>query len=207
MANTRILVVYYSLYGHMFDMAKAVAEGAASAGDVEVVLRRVAEFPAVEAAIEKNDFMKSVRESQKDIPVATHDDLASSDGFVFGSPTRFGNMTAQMKQYFDSAGALWAKGVLEGRPAGVFTASNSTHGGQETTLVSMMIPLLHWGMLIVGVPYSVPGMLHHEARGASPYGASTIAGSQGELHPAAEDLAIARALGRRVAETAKKLKA
>jgi NAD(P)H dehydrogenase (quinone) len=115
-------------------------------------------------------------------------------------------MTAQMKQLIDSTASLWLKGEMEGKPAGVFTSTASTHGGQETTLLTMMAPLLHLGMIIVGVPYSVPGMIHTEARGGTPYGATTIAGPEGERQPAAEDLEIAKALGRRVAEIAKKLR-
>jgi NAD(P)H dehydrogenase (quinone) len=125
---------------------------------------------------------------------------------LFGSPTRYGNMTAQMKQLIDSTASLWLKGEMEGKPAGVFTSTASTHGGQETTLVTMMIPLLHIGMLIIGVPYSVKGMLHTEARGGAPYGATTIAGEQGELQPTPEDLDIARALGRRVVDIAAKVR-
>ena len=144
--------------------------------------------------------LSQVREEQKDIPVCTLDDLRAADGVLVGWPTRYGNMTAQMKQLIDSTASLWLKGEMEGKPAGVFTCTASTHGGQETTLVTMMIPLLHLGMLIVGVPYSVEGMLHTQGRGSTPYGATTIAGGQGELQPKPEDLAIARALGRRVAE-------
>jgi NAD(P)H dehydrogenase (quinone) len=119
---------------------------------------------------------------------------------IFGSPTRYGNMTAQMKALIDSTAQLWLNGEMEGKPAGVFTSTASTHGGQETTLLTMMVPLLHLGMLIVGVPYSLPGMIHTEARGGTPYGATTIAGPRGELQPTPDDLAIAKALGRRVAE-------
>lgn len=117
-----------------------------------------------------------------------------------------GNMTAQMKQLIDSTGSLWLKGEMEGKPAGVFTSTATTHGGQETTLVTMMIPLLHLGMIIVGVPYSVQSMIHTEARGGTPYGPTTIAGPQGELQPAEGDLMIARALGKRVAEVTSKLR-
>ncbi len=202
----KILVVYYSLFGHMLKMARAVEEGAREVEGADVALRRVQEFDVVNQTIEKNDFMRQVRDSQKDIPVCTPDDLAWADGIVFGSPTRFGNMTAQMKQLFDSSGSLWMKGALEGKPAGLFTSTASTHGGQETTLLTMMPPLLHLGMIVVGVPFSTPGMLNTEARGGTPYGASTIAGPQGELSPAPEDLAIAKALGRRVAEVARKLR-
>jgi len=129
-----------------------------------------------------------------------------ADGFVIGSPTRFGNMAAQVKSLIDGLGGLWGKGELEGKPAGVFTSTATTHGGQESTLISMMIPLIHLGMVIVGVPYSTPGMLHTEARGGTPYGATTIAGGAGELSPAPQDLEIAAVLGRRVAEITKKLR-
>jgi NAD(P)H dehydrogenase (quinone) len=195
----KILVAYYSLYGHVLEMAHAVAEGAREISGTEVRLRRVQEFDVMERIIDGNEHMRSVREKQKEIPVCTLDDLREADGFLFGSPTRFGNMTAQMKQLLDSAGPLWLKGELEGKPAGVFTSTASTHGGQETTLVSMMVPLLHLGMIIVGVPYSYDGMIHTEARGGTPYGASTIAGPTGELKPKPEDLNLARLQGHRVA--------
>ena len=164
------------------------------------------EFEAVEKTIEGNDFMRQVRDRQRDIPVCTLDDLREADGMLFGSPTRFGNMTAQMKQLFDSAGSLWQKGELEGKPAGVFTSTGTTHGGQETTLLSMMIPLLHLGAIIVGVPYSYIGMIHTDARGGTPYGASTIAGPTGELKPRPEDLELARLQGHRVAMITTKLR-
>jgi NAD(P)H dehydrogenase (quinone) len=143
---------------------------------------------------------------QQDIPIATMDDLRAADGVIFGTPTRFGNMCAQMKQYFDSAVDLWAQGTLEGKPAGVMVSTATTHGGQETTCLTMMAPLLHLGMIIVGVPYSTPGMLHTEGRGGTPYGATTVAGGKNDLEPAPEDLEIARALGRRVAKIAQKLR-
>ena len=142
-----------------------------------------------------------VYQSQASVPECTVDDLRDADGVIFGSPTRYGNMTAQMKKLIDSTAQLWLSGQMEGKPAGVFTSTASTHGGQETTLLTMMVPLLHLGMLIVGVPYSVPGMIHTEARGGTPYGATTIAGPRGELQPTADDLTIARTLGKRVAET------
>ncbi len=201
----KVLVVYYSMYGHTLQMARAVEEGARSVGGTEVVLRRVQEFDAVDKIIDENDFARQVREQQKDIPVCTPDDLRAADGVVFGTPTRFGNMAAQMKQLIDSLADLWLKGEMEAKPAGIFTSTATTHGGQETTPFTMMAPLLHLGMIIVGVPYSLPGMLHTDGRGGTPYGASTIAGSQGELQPTPEDLEIARALGRRVAEIAGKL--
>lgn len=202
----KVLVVYYSMYGHTLQLARAVAEGARSAPGADVVLRRVEEFEAVVKATENNEPVRKARDEQKDIAVCTLDDLREADAVIFGSPTRYGNMTAQMKQLVDSTASLWLKGEMEGKPAGVFTSTASTHGGQETTLLTMMVPLLHLGMIIVGVPYSAPGMIHTEGRGGTPYGASTIAGARGELQPAQEDIEIARVLGRRVAEVAAKLR-
>jgi len=202
----KILIVYYSMYGHTLQMAKAVAEGAISISQAEVMLRRVQEFPEVDKIIDQNEFASQVREQQKNIPVCTVDDLRQADAVIFGSPTRYGNMCAQMKQLIDSTTQLWLNGEMEGKPAGVFTSTASTHGGQETTLLTMMVPLLHLGMLIVGVPYSTPGMIHTEARGGTPYGATTIAGGKGELQPKSEDLEISKVLGRRVAEVAAKVR-
>src|ERR1700745_1527215 len=198
----KILVVYYTVYGHVLTMAKAVEEGAKSVAGSDVVLRRAREFPdTVQNLNKEGGYAKQVYDSQASIPECTLDDLRSADGVIFGSPTRYGHMIAQMKALIDSTAQLGLNGEMEGKPAGVFTSTASTHGGQETTLLTMMAPLLHLGMLIVGVPYSVPGMIHTEARRGAPCGATTIAGSKGELQPTADDLAIARALGKRVAET------
>jgi NAD(P)H dehydrogenase (quinone) len=202
----KVLIVYYSLYGHTAKLARAVEEGAKSVAGLEVMLRRVEEFDVVKQKTANDPHISKVREEAEKVPVCTLDDLRAADAVIFGSPTRYGNMTAQMKQLIDSTGSLWLKGEMEGKPAGVFTSTASTHGGQETTLITMMIPLLHLGMIIVGVPYSTQGMIHTEARGGTPYGPSTIAGPQGELQPQEGDLVIARALGKRVAETAKKLR-
>jgi NAD(P)H dehydrogenase (quinone) len=202
----KLLVVYYSMYGHVLQLARAVEEGARSVAGVEVILRRVAEFDEVIRKTADNQHLVNVREQQANIPVCTLDDLREADGVIFGSPTRYGNMTAQMKQLIDSTGSLWLKGEMEGKPAGVFTSTATTHGGQETTLLTMMVPLVHLGMVIVGVPYSVEGMIHTEARGGTPYGATTIAGARGELQPLKEDLAIASVLGQRVATITKKLR-
>ena len=197
----KILVVYYTVYGHVLTMAKAVEEGAKSVAGSDVVLRRAREFPdTVQNLNKEGGYAKQVYDSQASIPECTLDDLRAADGVIFGSPTRYGNMTAQMKALIDSTAQLWLNGEMEGKPAGVFTSTASTHGGQETTLLTMMVPLLHLGMLIVGVPYSLPGMIHTEARGGTPYGATTIAGPRGELQPTPDDLAIAKALDRRVAE-------
>ena len=203
----KILVVYYTVYGHVLTMAKAVEEGAKSVAGFDVVLRRAREFPdTVQNLNKEGGYAKQVYDSQASIPECTLDDLRAADGVIFGSPTRYGNMIAQMKALIDSTAQLWLNGEMEGKPAGVFTSTASTHGGQETTLLTMMVPLLHLGMLIVGVPYSLPGMIHTEARGGTPYGATTIAGPRGELQPTPEDLAIAKALGRRVAEVTAKVR-
>ena len=203
----KILVVYYTVYGHVLTMAKAVEEGAKSVAGSDVVLRRAREFPdTVQNLNKEGGYAKQVYDSQASIPECTLDDLRAADGVIFGSPTRYGNMIAQMKALIDSTAQLWLNGEMEGKPAGVFTSTASTHGGQETTLLTMMVPLLHLGMLIVGVPYSLPGMIHTEARGGTPYGATTIAGPRGELQPTPDDLAIAKALGRRVAEVTASLR-
>ena len=202
----KILVVYYSMYGHVLQLARAAAEGAKTVAGAEVVLRRVKELEANLPKLQASKHAQEVLARQQDIPIATMDDLRAADGVIFGTPTRFGNMCAQMKQYFDSAVDLWAQGTLEGKPAGVMVSTATTHGGQETTCLTMMAPLLHLGFIIVGVPYSTPGMLHTEGRGGTPYGASTVAGGKNDLQPAPEDLEIARALGRRVAKVAQKLR-
>jgi NAD(P)H dehydrogenase (quinone) len=172
----------------------------------EAVLRRAEEFEEEKKLIESDKFALPVWEKQKDTLVCTLDDLRAADGILFGTPTRYGNMIAQLKRLIDSTAQLWMEGALEGKPAGLFTSTATTHGGQETTLLTSMIPLLHLGMIISGVPYSTPGMLHTEGRGGTPYGATTVAGQKNELKPAKEDLEIATALGRRIAEIAMKLR-
>ena len=202
----KILIVYYSMYGHVLKLARAAAEGAQTMAGAEVVLRRVQELDSNLAKLQGSKHAQAVLAQQQDIPIATVADLKAADGVIFGTPTRFGNMCAQMKQYFDGAVELWLQGALEGKPAGVLVSTATTHGGQETTCLTMMVPLLHLGFIIVGVPYSTPGMLHTEGRGGTPYGATTVAGGKNDLEPAPEDLAIANALGRRVADVAKKLR-
>ena len=183
----KILVVCYTVYGHVLTMAKAVEEGAKSVAGSDVMLRRAREFPdTVQNLNKEGGYAKQVYDSQASIPECTLDDLRAADGVIFGSPTRYGNMTAQMKALIDSTAQLWLNGEMEGKPAGVFTSTASTHGGQETTLLTMMVPLLHLGM--------------------TPYGASTIAGPRGELQPTPDDLAIAKALGSRVAEATAKVR-
>ncbi len=202
----KVLVVYYSLYGHVLQLAQSVVDGVKSVAGVEAVWRRVQEFEDIERDLAQHEHALAVWNRQQEIPVCTLDDLKEADGVIFGTPTRYGNMTAQMKRLFDGTIKLWLEGAFEGKPAGVFTSTGTTHGGQETTCLTMMVPLLHLGCIIVGVPYSTPGMLHTAGRGGSPYGASTVAGPGNDLAPAPEDLAIARALGRRVAEVTRKLR-
>jgi NAD(P)H dehydrogenase (quinone) len=203
----KVLIVYHTVYGHTLLLARAIEEGVKSVPGVEAVFRRAPEFPHVEKELESGEgYATKIWRDQKTIPVCTLDDLRTADGLLMGSPTRYGNMTAQMKALIDSTASLWLSGAMEGKPAGVFTSTASTHGGQETTCVSMMFPLLHLGMVIVGVPYSVEGMIHTEARGGSPYGASTISGPKGELAPTPQDLAICRVQGKRVADLAKKIR-
>ena len=202
----KVLIVYYSKYGHVLKMARAVEKGAAAVGSTEVILRRAPEFAEDLDEIRKSKHALPVWEEQKDVPECTLDDLREADAVICVTPTRFGNMIAQMKRIFDGMAAIWMEGAMEGKPTGVFTSTSTTHGGQETTLLSMMIPLLHLGMILVGVPYSTEGMLHTEGRGGTAYGPTTVAGPDNALNPTPEDLAIAETLGRRVAETALKLR-
>jgi len=190
----------------MFQLAKEAAAAVAEVPGAEAVLRRVQEFDFVEKTFAQNDYLRQVSESQKDVPVVTLDDVRSADGYFFGSPTRFGNMAAQVKQLFDTMGGLWMEGALEGKPAGVFTSTGSTHGGQETTLLTMMVPLIHLGAVIVGIPYSTEGLAHTLAAGASPYGASTIAGTRGELQPTDGDRFFVRVQAKRIAQLAIKIR-
>ncbi|MDB6032364.1 MAG: flavoprotein WrbA [Verrucomicrobiales bacterium] len=202
----KVLIVYYSLYGHTYQLARAAEKGVASVPGVEVVFRRVQEFDSVLQATAQSQHASQLRDQMKDIPICTNNDLRQADGVLFGSPTRYGNMTAQMKLLIDGTADLWMKGEMEGKPAGVFTSTATTHGGQETTLLTMMVPLLHLGMLIVGLPYSLPQMIHTDGRGGTPYGATSIAGPRGELQPKPEDLQLAEALGKRVAEITQKVR-
>ncbi|MCU0570044.1 MAG: NAD(P)H:quinone oxidoreductase [Oculatellaceae cyanobacterium Prado106] len=202
----KVLVVYYTMYGHTLQLAQAAVEGARTLHGAEVLLRRAQEFDAVDKVIDENPFASQIRDQQKDIPICTVDDLREADALIFGSPTRYGNMCAQLKQLLDSTSSLWVNGEMEGKPVGLFATTASTHGGQETTLLTMMVPFLHLGMLIVGTPYSIPGLNHTEARGGTPYGATSITGGKGELQPHPVDLDIARALGKRVTEVGMKVR-
>jgi len=200
----KALIVFYSLYGHIYQMAEAVAKGAAEVNGAEVSLKRVPETLSedVIAKMGGTDFQKAIAH----IPVATPDDLAGADAIIFGTPTRFGNMCGQMRQFLDSTGGLWAKGALVGKAGSVFTSSATQHGGQESTILTFHVTLLHHGMVIVGLPYSFAGQMGiDEITGGSPYGASTIVGGEGERMPSDNELAAARFQGRHVATIAAKL--
>lgn len=200
----KVLIVYYSMYGHVHRLAEAIAEGARGVTGAEVELRRVPETLSEEVLKKMGAF-----EAQKafaHIPVCKVDELASADAIIFGTPTRFGNMCGQMRQFLDATGQLWAKGALVGKVGSVFTSSATQHGGQESTLLSFHITLLHQGMIVVGLPYSFQGQMRiDEITGGSPYGASTIAGGQGERMPSENELAAARFQGKHVATIAFKL--
>jgi NAD(P)H dehydrogenase (quinone) len=202
----KVLIVYYSTYGHVHKMAEAIAEGVGQADGAEAVLRRVPETLPPEV-IEKMGAVET-QKAQAHIPVCTVEELAQADAVIFGTPTRFGNMCGQMRQFLDATGQLWAKGALVGKVGSVFTSSATQHGGQESTLLSFHISLLHHGFVIVGLPYAFQGQMRiDEITGGSPYGASTIAGGSGERMPSENELAGARFQGRHVAEIASKLKA
>jgi NAD(P)H dehydrogenase (quinone) len=200
----KVLVVFYSLYGHIQKMAEAVAEGARSVEGVEVELRRVPETLPPEV-IEKMGAVEA-QMNMENIPVATVDELGNADAVIFGTPTRFGNMCGQMRQFLDATGQLWLTGALVGKVGSVFTSSATQHGGQESTILSFHNTLLHQGMVVVGLPYVFQGQMRiDEITGGSPYGASTIAGGKGERMPSENELEGARFQGRHVATIAKKL--
>lgn len=196
---SKVLVLYYSSYGHIETMAQAVAEGARSTG-ATVDIKRVPE--TVPPDIAKAAHFKL----DQSAPVATIDDLPNYDAIIVGTPTRFGRLPSQMASFFDQAGGLWARGALNGKVGGVFTSTATQHGGQELTLFSAITNLMHFGMIIVGLPYSFQGQTTlDEIAGCSPYGASTIAGGQGQRQPSALELSGASYQGRLIAETANKL--
>jgi NAD(P)H dehydrogenase (quinone) len=196
----KILVLYYSSWGHVEKMAYAAAEGAKSVAGTEVVVKRVPDL--VPEDVQKQFHYKT----DQPAPIAQPDELADYDAIIFGTPTRYGNMCAQMKQFLDQTGGLWAQGKLIGKVGSVFTSTATQHGGQETTITSFHTVLLHQGMVIVGLPYSFAGQSgYDEVRGGSPYGATTIAGSDGSRQPSAAELEGASFQGRHVAEIATKL--
>ena len=203
--NTQVQVVFYSMYGHVYRMAEAVAEGARSVPGVEVVLRQVPETLPDDVIAKMG--ATEARKAFAHVPVADPETLPQADAILFGTPTRFGNMCAQMRAFLDRTGGLWAKGALVGKIGSVFVSTGTQHGGQETTITSFHSTLLHHGMLIAGCPYTEPGLTNMaEITGGSPYGAGTLADGDGSRLPSANELAIARFQGAHVAALARRLK-
>jgi NAD(P)H dehydrogenase (quinone) len=197
---SKILVLYYSAYGHIEKMAQAVAEGARGVAGAQVTIKRVPELVPEEVA------KKSGMKVDQAAPIATPDELATYDAIIFGTPTRFGNMAAQMRNFLDQTGGLWMKGSLIGKVGSVFASTATQHGGQETTITSFHSTLLHQGMIIVGVPYSCQELMNmSEISGGSPYGATTLAKADGSRQPSENELKIARFQGRHVAEITARL--
>lgn len=197
---SKILVLYYSMYGHIEVMANAIAQGAKRVENTEVTIKRVPELMPEEAA--KNAGVKIDQEAA----LASPEELGDYDAIIFGTPTRFGNMAAQMRNFLDQTGGLWFEGKLVGKVGSVFTSTASQHGGQETTITSFHTTLLHHGMVIVGMPYAIPQMTNMDnISGGTPYGASTITGSDGSRMPSEDELEIARFQGEHVARIAAKL--
>jgi NAD(P)H dehydrogenase (quinone) len=200
----KTLILYYSTYGHIDKMARAVAEGVTQVEGAEVVLRRVPET-LPEEVLQKTGAVDA-QAAFSDVPVVTVDELAKADAIIFGTPTRFGNMIGQMRQFLDSTGQLWSEGALVGKVGSVFTSTATQHGGQESTILTFHVTLLHHGMVIVGLPYAFEGQTRmDEITGGSPYGASTIAGGDGGRMPSDNELGAARYQGKHVAAIATKL--
>ncbi len=202
---TKVQVIFYSMYGHIYRMAEAVAEGVREVPGIEIGLYQVPEL-VPEAVLEKSG-AKAARAVFAHVPVARVEQMAEADAIIFGTPTRFGNMAAQMRNFLDQAGGLWVRNALVGKVGSAFASTGTQHGGQETTITSFHSTLLHLGMIIVGVPYSETRLTNmKEITGGSPYGASTLAGSDGSRQPSENELAIARFQGRHVATIARKLR-
>jgi NAD(P)H dehydrogenase (quinone) len=200
----KVLIVYYSMYGHIRRMAESVKEGANGVNGTAVRICHVPETLPEEVLLKVGAL--ETQKTQANVPVCKVEDLVSADAIIFGTPTRFGNMCGQMRQFLDSTGGLWAKGALVGKVGSVFTSSATQHGGQESTILSFHITLLHQGMIIAGLPYSFAGQMRiDEMTGGSPYGASTIAGGDGKRMPSENELNAARFQGKHVAEIAAKL--
>ena len=200
----KVLIVYYSMYGHIRRMADAVKEGVGGVSGANVIICRVPETLPDEVLIKMG--AQDAQKAQANVPVCKLDDLVSADAIIFGTPTRFGNMCGQMRQFLDATGGLWSKNSLVGKVGSVFTSSATQHGGQESTILSFHITLLLHGMIIVGLPYSFAGQMRiDEMTGSSPYGASTIAGGDGKRIPSVNELDAARFQGKYVAEITAKL--
>ena len=200
----KVQVIFYSMYGHVYKMAEAVAEGARQVPGAEVGVYQVPELMPDEV-LEKYG-AKAAKAAFAKIPVAKVDQLVDAHAIIFGTPTRFGNMAAQMRNFLDQTGQLWLKGALIGKIGSVFASTGTQHGGQETTITSFHTTLLHHGMIIVGVPYSESGLMHmSDVTGGTPYGATTMAGTDGSRQPTENELKIARYQGKHVAEITSKL--
>lgn len=200
----KILIVYHSTYGHVYRMAEAVAEGARTVEGAQAELCRVPETLPEEVLKQMGAY--EAQQAFAHVPVCTIDKLASADAVIFGTPTRFGNMSGQMRQFLDSTGQLWQQGALVGKPAGVFVSTGTQHGGQESTILSFHITLLHHGMIVIGLPYAYQAQMGmSEVLGCSPYGASTIAGPDGKRMPSTIEIEGARFQGRHVAQITAKL--
>ncbi|HYD63566.1 MAG TPA: NAD(P)H:quinone oxidoreductase [Noviherbaspirillum sp.] len=201
---TKVQVVFYSMYGHIYKMAEAIAAGAREVPNADVALFQVPEL-VPDDILEKSG-AKAARAAFAHVPFIKPEQLADADAIIFGTPTRFGNMSAQMRNFLDQTGSLWMSGGLIGKVGSVFTSTASQHGGQETTLTSFHSTLLHQGMVIVGAPYSEQRLVNMtEISGGTPYGATTITGADGSRQPSENELAIARFQGRHVTQIAKKL--
>jgi len=204
--STQIQIVFYSMYGHVYRMAEAIAAGAREVPGAEVSLYQVPEL--VPDAVLEQSGARLARQAFAHVPVASVDRLAEADAVLFGTPTRFGNMAAQMRNFLDQTGGLWMKGGLVGKVGSVFASTATQHGGQETTITSFHSTLLHHGMIVVGVPYAEARLMKmDEVTGGTPYGATTLASPDGSRQPSENELAIARYQGKHVAEIARRLKA
>ena len=199
----KVLIVYYSTYGNVYRMANLVAEGIKEIPGVQPVVRTVPEL-IPKSVIDSREDMKTGREMQQDVPLVTLDDFRQAGAIAFGTPTRFGNVSAQLKNQIDRLSLLWLKGELEGKPAGAFVSTGSLHGGQETTILTLMAPLLHLGMILVGVPYSTQELFTTQG-GGSPYGPGHVAGADNKRQIDEQEAVICRALGRRLAVIGLKL--
>ena len=200
----KVLIVFYSTYGHVYKMAQAVAEGAKEIAGAQVEMRRVPE--TLPADVLQKMGAVDAQKTFANVPICKVDELASADAIIFGTPTRFGNMCGQMRQFLDATGQLWSQGALVGKVGSVFASTATQHGGQESTLLSFHITQLHQGLVVVGLPYAFQGQMRNdEITGCSPYGATTIAGTQGERTPTENELAGARFQGKHVATIAAKL--
>jgi len=199
----KVLIVYYSTYGNVHKMAQLVAEGVKEVAGAEPVLRTVPEL-IPQTVIDSRADMKAGRDLVKAVPLVTADDFRQAGAVAFGTPTRFGNVSAQLKNQIDQLTSLWLKGELEGKPAGVFVSTGSLHGGQETTILTLMAPLLHLGFVLVGVPYSVQELFTTQG-GGSPYGPGHVAGGDNQRAIDPQEAAICRALGRRLADIGTRL--